>query len=162
MHKVEFTKKLTKTVIALDGIVQQPITFTPINHSLAYNSFYASNGITAGISTFNISGISSIQPRDLIKIDDEYMKVVEVGLSTNVGGELLGPINGVISSWNAQLSHQFLLLEHLSVVRQLLTKMVQMFSIQEVHSTLLILLYTLLILQEVTLELGEMQVIYHS
>jgi len=97
-HRLEFTKKLTKTVIALDGIVQQPITFTPINHTLEYNNFYASNGITAGISTFNISGISSIQPRDLIRIDDEYMKVVEVGLSTNVGGELLGGINGVISA----------------------------------------------------------------
>ena len=97
-HRFEFTKKLTKTVIALDGIVQQPITFTSINHTLEHNSFFAANGITAGISTFNISGISSIQPRDLIRIDDEYMKVVEVGLSTNVGGELLGPINGVISA----------------------------------------------------------------
>ena len=97
-HRLEFTKKLTKTVIALDGIVQQPITFTSINHTLDYNSFYSPNGITAGISTFNISGISSIQPRDLIRIDDEYMQVVEVGLSTNVGGELLGSINGVISA----------------------------------------------------------------
>ena len=34
-HQLEFTKKLTKTVIALDGIVQQPITFTPINHTLS-------------------------------------------------------------------------------------------------------------------------------
>ena len=54
-HELEFTKKLTKTVIALDGIVQQPITFTPINHDLAFNS----GGINAGIATFNISGISS-------------------------------------------------------------------------------------------------------
>ena len=49
-------------------------------------------------ATFNISGISSIQPRDLLKIDDEYMKVVEVGLSTNANGQLLGPINGIIAS----------------------------------------------------------------
>ena len=93
-HELEFTQKLTKTVIALDGIVQQPITFTPINHDLAFNN----GGINAGIATFNISGISSIQPRDLLKIDDEYMKVVEVGLSTNANGQLLGPINGIIAS----------------------------------------------------------------
>ena len=88
------TKKLSKTVVALDGIVQQPVAFTPVRHTLLHNN----GGITAGISTFNISGISSIQPRDLLKIDDEYMKVVEVGLSTNVGGQLLGPINGIINA----------------------------------------------------------------
>ena len=97
-HELEFTKKLSKTVIAIDGIVQQPITFTPINHKLDFNGHYLSGGIPAGISTFNISGISSIQPRDLLRVDDEYMKVIEVGLSTNVSGEILGPINGLIAA----------------------------------------------------------------
>ena len=97
-HELEFTKKLSKTVIAIDGIVQQPITFTPINHKLDFNGHYLSGGIPAGISTFNITGISSIQPRDLLRIDDEYMKVIEVGLSTNVSGEILGPINGLIAA----------------------------------------------------------------
>ena len=97
-HELEFTKKLSKTVIAIDGIVQQPITFTPINHKLDFNGHYLSGGIPAGISTFNITGISSIQPRDLLRVDDEYMKVIEVGLSTNVSGEILGPINGLIAA----------------------------------------------------------------
>ena len=97
-HELEFTKKLSKTVIAIDGIVQQPIAFTPINHTLDFNGHYSTGGIPTGISTFNISGISSIQPRDLLRIDDEYMKVVEVGLSTNVNGEVLGPINGLIAA----------------------------------------------------------------
>ena len=96
-HELELTKKLSKSVISLDGIVQQPITFTPISHSLQYNS----GSISAGIATFNLSGISSVQPRDILKIDDEYMKVVEVGVSTNVGGALLGPINGIIQSGTA-------------------------------------------------------------
>jgi len=93
-HEFEMTKKLTKSVVSLDGIVQQPITFTPVSHKLQYNS----GSISVGIATFNLSGISSIQPRDLIKIDNEYMKVIEVGFSTNVGGALLGPINGIIQS----------------------------------------------------------------
>jgi len=96
-HELEMTKKLTKSVVSLDGIVQQPITFTPISHTLQYNS----GSISVGIATFNLSGISSIQPRDLIKIDNEYMKVVEVGFSTNVGGALLGPINGIIQAGTA-------------------------------------------------------------
>ena len=96
-HELDFTKKLSKTVIALDGIIQQPITFTPISHSLDFN-----NGtISAGIATFNLSGISSIQPRDVIRIDDEYMKVIEVGLSTNFNGQILGPINGIIAAGSA-------------------------------------------------------------
>jgi len=96
-HTLEMTKKLSKSVISLDGIVQQPVTFTPISHTLQNNS----GSINVGISTFNLSGISSIQPRDLLKIDDEYMKVVEVGFSTNVGGALLGPINGIIQAGTA-------------------------------------------------------------
>ena len=103
IHELELTKKLSKTVIALDGIVQQPVVFTPINHSLAFNN----GGITVGISTFNISGISSIQPRDILRVDDEYMKVVEVGLSTNVNGALLGPINGIIAAGTAATIQQF-------------------------------------------------------
>ena len=97
IHELEFTKKLSKTVISLDGIVQQPIAFTPINHSLAFNN----GGISVGINTFNLSGISSLQPRDVLKIDDEYMKIVEVGFSTNINGALLGPINGIIAAGTA-------------------------------------------------------------
>ena len=97
-HELEFTKKLSKTVIGIDGIVQQPITFTPISHTLIHNGHYFSGGIPAGINTFNVSGISSIQPRDLLRIDDEYMKVESVGFTSNTNGEILGPISGVIRS----------------------------------------------------------------
>jgi hypothetical protein len=88
-HELEMSKKLSKSVISLDGIVQQPITFTPISHKLQYNS----GSISAGIATFNLSGISSIQPRDILKIDNEYMKVIEVGVSSNTGGNITGIIN---------------------------------------------------------------------
>ena len=82
-HKLEMTKKLEKTVISLDGIVQQPITYTPISHTLQNN---IGGQINSGIATFSLSGISSIQPRDILKIDDEYMKVVAVGFgSTSIG-----------------------------------------------------------------------------
>ena len=97
-HELEFTKKLSKTVIGIDGIVQQPITFTPISHELRFNGHYYSGGIPAGINTFNVSGISSIQPSDLLRIDDEYMKVETVGFTSNFNGEILGPISGVIQA----------------------------------------------------------------
>ena len=68
-HKLEMTKKLEKTVISLDGLVQQPVTYTPITHSLTLN-----NGqISSGIQTFGLTGISTILPRDLLKVNDEYL-----------------------------------------------------------------------------------------
>ena len=78
------TKKLTKTVIGLDGIVQQPVTYTTIEHTL-------DGAIGAGTSQFVLSGISSVQPRDVLKVENEYMKVEEVGFGT----DLVGTINSV-------------------------------------------------------------------
>ena len=83
-HKFEMTKKLSKTVIGLDGIIQQPITYTAIEHSLV-------GIITSGTPQFVLSGISSIQPRDVLKVDNEFMKVEQVGFAS-VG---LGTINQV-------------------------------------------------------------------
>jgi len=74
-HLIEMGDKLSKTVIGLDGIVQQPISFTAINHTLDAN-------IGAATSQFVLSGISSIQPRDVLKVDNEYMKIEQVGFSS--------------------------------------------------------------------------------
>ena len=78
-HKFSMTKKLSKTVIGLDGIVQQPITFTSIEHTLR-------DAIGIGVSQFVLSGISSVQPRDVLKVGTssihEYMKVEQVGFSS--------------------------------------------------------------------------------
>ena len=73
-HVFEMQKKDTKSVIALDGIVQQPITYTKINHTL--------DGDIGVGKTFALSGISTVQPRDVLKIDSELMKVIKVGFAT--------------------------------------------------------------------------------
>ena len=74
-HKLTMTKQLTKTIIGLDGVVQQPITFTSISHTL-------DSGINATATQFVISGIGSIQPSDVLRINDEFMKIEQVGLSS--------------------------------------------------------------------------------
>ena len=99
-HKLEMTKKLSKTVVSLDGIVQQPVTFTAIAHELRFNGTGGSLGIVgAGVSTFAMTGISSVQPRDLLKIGDEYMKVVEVGLSTRPDGDIGKRVVGIAATF---------------------------------------------------------------
>ena len=74
-HKLTMSKQLTKTIIGLDGVVQQPITFTSIAHTL-------DSSINTTATQFVISGIGSIQPSDVLKINDEYMKIEQVGFSS--------------------------------------------------------------------------------
>ena len=80
-HKISMAKQLTKTMIGLDGVVQQPITFTRIEHTLDGN-------IGIAQTQFVLSGISSIQPSDVLKIDEEYMTITEVGFSSVSGGKI--------------------------------------------------------------------------
>jgi len=85
-HLLEMYKKMEKSVISIDGVVQSPISYTPINYTLTDN-----NGQIGAASTyFSITGISSILPGDILKIDDEFVKVEAVGLGTTA----VGPITG--------------------------------------------------------------------
>ena len=78
-HKLTMNKKLSKTIIGLDGIVQQPITFTSISYALDGN-------INSTETQFKVSGIGSIQPTDVLKINDEFMKIEQVGFASEKTG----------------------------------------------------------------------------
>ena len=88
-HKLSMTKQLTKTIIGLDGVVQQPITFTSISHTFGvFDGFTYQANVGAGITQFILSGISSISTSDVLKINDEYMTVTEVGFSSTPTGTI--------------------------------------------------------------------------
>jgi len=88
VHKFEMKKKLEKTILTVNGVLQSPLTYTPLSKTLSGNL----NGVVStGTSFISLSGISSIQPIDILKIDDEYMTVIGVGLGTTQ----TGPINGI-------------------------------------------------------------------
>lgn len=130
-HELEMTKKLEKSLITIDSVVQAPLAYSLLNYQLKYNTdavtgfssaidpnysilqyspfsdtlFNQENeifivntpqpigtkfGIGAGNTYFSISGISSIKPTDLLKIDDEYVRVVSVGLGTTSGAPITG------------------------------------------------------------------------
>ena len=81
-HQLEMDKKLEKSLITIDNIVQYPLIFTPISYNLSGNG----GQIGAGSSIFALSGISTISPEDILRIDNEYMGVINVGLgTTNIG-----------------------------------------------------------------------------
>ena len=156
-HELEMTKKLEKSLLTIDSVVQAPLAYSLLDYSLKYNSdlvgisrtgiigvstnlitgintsgivvgkligsvgivssdaqvtsigigsltinktslqgisttttFNFDGGVGAGNTNFSISGISSIKPTDLLKIDDEYVRVVSVGLGTTSGAPISG------------------------------------------------------------------------
>ena len=80
-HQFEMAKSLSKALITIDGLVQHPIAQTDLVHQLVGN-------ISAASTIFRLSGISSINLEDLVKIDDEYIRVTNVGLGTNIVGPI--------------------------------------------------------------------------
>ena len=88
-HRLTMKKQLTKTLIGLDGVVQQLITFTSITHNFGvFDGFTYNNNIGIGLSQFVLSGIGSVQPTDFLKLNGEYMKVTEVGFSSTPTGTI--------------------------------------------------------------------------
>ena len=86
-HKLSMRKQLTKTLIGLDGVVQQPISFTSITHTLGvFDGFTHNATVGLGLTQFVLSGVGSVAPRDFLKIDEEYVKVTEVGFSSTPTG----------------------------------------------------------------------------
>jgi len=130
-HELEMTKKLEKSLITIDSVVQAPLAYSLLDYKLKYNTDEVTGfssaidpnysisqyspwsdtlfnqedeifivntpqpigtkyGIGAGNTNFSVSGISSIKPTDLLKIDDEYVRVVSVGLGTTSGAPISG------------------------------------------------------------------------
>jgi hypothetical protein len=90
LHEFAMAKRNEKSLITIDNIAQYPIAFTKISQTLTGND----GSISATDTTFALSGISTISPGDILEIDDEYMKVINVGLGTTASG----PITGIGSS----------------------------------------------------------------
>ena len=85
-HELEMYKKNEKSLIDIDGIIQSPLAYTPIKTNLYNNGGQISNSATI----FGVTGITSIRPNNILKVDDEYMKVVSVGLGTTSTGPISG------------------------------------------------------------------------
>jgi len=87
VHKLEMEKKLEKTVLTVNGVMQSPLTYTPLSKTLGGNI----NGlVSTGTTYISLSGISSIQPIDILKVNNEYMTVISVGIGTTPSGPITG------------------------------------------------------------------------
>ena len=86
-HQFEMSKSLTKALITVDGLVQHPISQTDLVYQLENNG----GSISAASTIFALSGISTINIEDILKIDNEFIRVTNVGL----GIAPTGPISGL-------------------------------------------------------------------
>ncbi len=79
IHKFTVDNPNANALISIDNIIQKPIYNRPITLGLV-------NDANVGITSIYVnSGISSISTIDILKIDDELIKVINVGIgSTNV------------------------------------------------------------------------------
>jgi len=81
-HQFEMSKKNEKSLITIDNIAQYPLIYTKVQTSLFGNG----GSISANATTFSLSGISTLNPLNILKIGDEYMEVINVGFgTTNIG-----------------------------------------------------------------------------
>jgi hypothetical protein len=83
-HELEMFKKNEKSLITINNLAQYPISYSYVTHTLSNNG----GQVSAAATIFALSGISSINPTDLLKIDDEFVRVENVGLGTTSVGPL--------------------------------------------------------------------------
>jgi len=81
-HNLEMKEKVSKTLITVDNLIQSPIAYSLIRYQ------NVGGEIGVGDSMVHVSGISSIILGDLLKVDDEYLKVLNVGLGTTASGPI--------------------------------------------------------------------------
>jgi len=82
-HQLEMFKKNEKALITLDNIIQSPISYTPITTTLSGN---VNGSVSISTSIISLSGITSVIINDVLRVDNEFVIVNNVGLgTTNVG-----------------------------------------------------------------------------
>ena len=82
-HELEMVKKSEKSLISINNIVQDPLAFALLTYTVNSDT-----NVSASSTIFALSGISSIGVSDILKIDNEYMKVVNVGFGTDYSGPI--------------------------------------------------------------------------
>ena len=93
-HRFVSTNQNAKVIVALDNVIQSPIVSTALTTTLADQVLSVDN-------ILKFSGITSFFGSDLIKIGDEIMKIMSVGVgSTNAVRVRRGQLGTLIGTGN--------------------------------------------------------------
>ena len=85
-HKFTMAKRNEKSLITIDDIIQYPVSPSTVNYNLENNI-----GGEIGISTniISLSGISTINADDILKIENEFVRVVDIGFGITTYGPIV-------------------------------------------------------------------------
>jgi hypothetical protein len=83
-HSFEMVKKLEKSVITIDGVLQAPIAPALLSYELS--------DVNVGVDTtfIALTGIGTLSFGDLLLVNDEYLEVENVGFGTTTAGPITG------------------------------------------------------------------------
>ena len=84
-HEFSMAKANEKALITIDDVAQYPLIRNNVTHTLDSNS----GGVGLTTTIIHLSGISTISTNDVLKINSEFMEVVNVGFATT-GGSPVG------------------------------------------------------------------------
>jgi len=80
-HEFSMAKANEKALITIDDVAQYPLIRNNVTHTLDSNS----GGVGLSTTIIHLSGISTISTNDVLKINSEFMEVVNVGFATTGG-----------------------------------------------------------------------------
>ena len=80
-HIIGMTKKLEKTLITIDGVIQAPIVTTNKNYTLGADATIDDEFLT-------LTGIGTIKAEDILLVNDEYIRLKNVGFGTTGAGPI--------------------------------------------------------------------------
>ena len=80
-------KRMEKSVLVIDGVIQSPMAFSPVTTTLVNNS---GGSISTTTTDICVDTTADINLQDHIKFGDEFVKVTSVGFGTTSSGPVTG------------------------------------------------------------------------
>ena len=91
-HKFTMAKRNEKSLISIDDVIQYPVSPSLVTHNLENN---IGGGIGISTEVISLSGISTIVPDDIIKIENEFMRIKNVGFGTTSHGPVIPGLSSI-------------------------------------------------------------------
>ena len=99
-HELEMYKKKEKSLVTIDGVTQYPLAYTPVGSVLYLND----GSISETDTIFSLQSVQNIQPESILRIDDEYCRVTNVGRAPSSTSR----VTGVGTFFNVEVQRAFL------------------------------------------------------
>ena len=89
-HEFSMAKSNEKALIGIDDVIQYPMIRSDVTHTIANNVAITTNII-------HLSGLSTITSFDVLKVNDEFMRIKNIGFGTTASGPIsLGGTFGLV------------------------------------------------------------------